>query len=78
MEVLSAVRGAKTKAQKSLRWPVARLEIAGPAAALEAFGVIRSDLIRAGNVEVVTLREAESPESGLYKIKVELAEEMPS
>ena len=30
VEVLAAIRGTKTKAQKSLRWPVGKLEIVGP------------------------------------------------
>jgi len=38
VEVLTKIRGTKTTAQKSLRWPVARLSISGPEAQLAAFG----------------------------------------
>jgi valyl-tRNA synthetase len=47
VEVMTKVRGAKTKAQKSLRWPVASLEIAGPEAARGALAPVMGPRRRA-------------------------------
>ncbi len=77
VEALTAIRGAKTTAQKSLRWPVSLMKIAAPGKALEAFEVIRSDVMRAGNVEAIETRESAPSESGLFEFEISLAEEMP-
>jgi len=79
VEVLSAIRGAKTKAQKSLRWPVAGLEIIGPESERAALGPVLEDVLRAGNVAVhgVAVKDGSSPEGQRFEIVVELADEMP-
>jgi len=77
VEVMTAIRGTKTKAQKSLRWPVERLEITGSDESIRAFEVLRDDLLRAGNVDpdgVVAIHE--EGEEGL-RIELRLAEVMP-
>jgi valyl-tRNA synthetase len=78
VEVLTAIRGAKTKAQKSLRWPVAKLGIGGPENHRDALAPVLEDVLRAGNVaaDVVTVVDGSSPEGQRFEIVVELAEEM--
>ena len=49
-EVLAAVRRTKTAARRSMRAPVARLEIVGPAPWLAAVAAGRDDLVDAGGV----------------------------
>ncbi len=60
---MTAIRGAKTVAQKSLRWPVASLEITGPEAARAALAPVMDDILRAGNVVDggLTLSDGEAP-----------------
>ena len=79
VEVLTAIRGAKTVAQKSLRWPVARLGIRGPERHREALGPVLEDVLRAGNVEPggVVIEDGPSPEGEHFAVEVELAAEMP-
>jgi len=79
VEVLSAIRGAKTKAQKSLRWPVAGLEVIGPEGDRAALGPVLEDVLRAGNValDAVTVKDGSSPEGQRFEVVVELADEMP-
>ncbi len=60
-EVLGEVRRAKTAGRRSLRFPVARLEVAGPPTRLEALRAGRADLAAAGNVAELVLREAAEP-----------------
>ena len=50
VEVMTKIRGAKTMAQKSLRWPVATLEIAGAVSARDSLAPVMDDILRAGNV----------------------------
>jgi valyl-tRNA synthetase len=79
VEVLTAIRGAKTVAQKSLRWPVARLEINGPEQHRHALAPVLEDVLRAGNVDAegVTMGDGPSPEGQRFAVDVELAAEMP-
>jgi valyl-tRNA synthetase len=79
VDVLSAIRGAKTKAQKSLRWPVATLRITGPAEHRAALEPVLDDVLRAGNVaeDVVEVADGPSPEGQRFEIVIELADEMP-
>jgi valyl-tRNA synthetase len=80
VEVLTKIRGTKTTAQKSLRWPVARLHVVGPTDLREALAPVFDDVLRAGNVaaEGVEQTEGESPEGERFAVTVELAEEMES
>ncbi len=70
VEVLTAIRGTKTKAQKSLRWPVARLEISGPDEHRDALAPVLEDVLRAGNVDadVVTVSDGASPEGQRFEV----------
>ncbi len=79
VELLAAIRGAKTKAQKSLRWPVARLEITGPEVDRKALELILNDVLRAGHVdpEAVSIDNGPSPEGTRFAVTVDLAEAMP-
>jgi valyl-tRNA synthetase len=79
VEVLTAIRGSKTTAQKSLRWPVARLVIAGPERYRRALEPVLEDVLRAGNVDAAGLALAggEAPEGHRFAIVVELSDEMP-
>jgi len=77
VEVMTAIRGAKTVAQKSLRWPVASLEITGPESARAALTPVLDDILRAGNVAEggLTLSDGAAPDGAKFEISVTLAEE---
>jgi valyl-tRNA synthetase len=77
VEVMTAIRGAKTMAQKSLRWPVASLEITGSKAARAALAPVIDDILRAGNVTEggMALSDGPSPEGERFTITVTLGEE---
>jgi valyl-tRNA synthetase len=77
VEVMTAIRGAKTLAQKSLRWPVASLDITGPESAHAALAPVIDDILRAGNVaeDGLKLVTGEPPEGKKFAIEVTLAEE---
>jgi valyl-tRNA synthetase len=76
VEVMTEIRGAKTTAQKSLRWPVASLEIVGPEAARAALEPVLDDIVRAGNVVDggLLLRDGAAPEGEHFAITVTLGE----
>jgi valyl-tRNA synthetase len=75
-EVSTRIRGAKTGAKKSLRWPVARLEVRGGDAELAALQAALADVLRAGSVEASACSLAKgAPDDGaLFATTVELAE----
>ena len=77
VEVMTAVRGAKTKAQKSLRWPVAALEISGSESARAALDPVMDDIIRAGNIISggLQLTDGDAAEGHTFAIAVILAED---
>ena len=74
--MLTAIRGTKTKAQKSLRWPVATLEITGSESAREALAPMMDDILRAGNVADcgLTVSEGIAPDGARFEITVTLAD----
>jgi valyl-tRNA synthetase len=78
VEVLTKIRGTKTAAQKSLRWPVARLEIVGRGVDRDALALVLDDVLRAGNVDPdgTTVADGEAPQSERFAVTVELAESM--
>jgi valyl-tRNA synthetase len=78
VEVLAAIRGAKTAAQKSLRWPVARLVVVGPEGHRRALAPVLEDVLRAGNVEAtgVVIADGPAPDGQRLGITVELADSM--
>ncbi len=79
VEVLSAIRGTKTTAQKSLKWPVARLAVAGPEHLRAALEPVLDDVLRAGNVppDAVELTDAPSPDGQRFALAVELSDQPP-
>jgi hypothetical protein len=78
VEVLTKIRGTKTTAQKSLRWPVSGLRVSGPAGLRDALAPVFDDVLRAGNVAADGVEQADgaSPEGERFEVSVELAEEM--
>ena len=76
-EVSAAIRGAKTGAKKSLRWPVARLEVRGADAELAALRSVLADVLDAGSVDATACRlEVGAPAEGaLFATTIELAEQ---
>jgi valyl-tRNA synthetase len=74
-EVLGRIRGAKTRDKRNLRWPVARLEVTGPAEALRALEPVLPDVLRAGAVAegALTLREGAVAAGERLGIEVTLA-----
>ena len=76
VEVMSKIRGAKTMAQKSLRWPVERLEIAGAESARDSLAPVIEDILRAGAVapEGLVLKDGETPEGERFAITVTLGD----
>lgn len=76
-EVSSAIRGAKTSAKKSLRWPVARLEVRGAEAELEALRAVLADVLGAGSVDASACRLAAGApaEGALFTTEIQLAEQ---
>jgi valyl-tRNA synthetase len=77
VEVMTEIRGAKTLAQKSLRWPVSSLEIVGPEPSRNALAPVIEDILRAGNVVDggLLLSDGEASEGDRFAITVTLSEE---
>jgi valyl-tRNA synthetase len=75
-EVSTKIRGAKTSARRSLRWPVARLEVSGGDAELAALQAVLADVLSAGTVDASACRLAPgTPDDGaLFATTVELSE----
>jgi valyl-tRNA synthetase len=75
-EVSGAIRGAKTTAKKSLRWPVAKLEVRGAEAELAALRAVLADVLGAGSVDAsaCTLAAGAPADGALFATRVELAE----
>ena len=77
VEVMTEIRGAKTMAQKSLRWPVATLEITGSEVGRDALAPVIDDILRAGNVVDggLALTDGDAPDGERFAITVTLGEE---
>ncbi|MCO6430317.1 MAG: class I tRNA ligase family protein, partial [Deltaproteobacteria bacterium] len=73
VEVIGQIRGAKTDAKKSLRWPVAELTITASGPMLEALSACLPDVLKAGNVTSHRLEQS-SEESSVITVKVVLAD----
>ncbi|MEZ4648330.1 MAG: valine--tRNA ligase [Candidatus Eisenbacteria bacterium] len=74
-EVLGKIRGAKSEAKKSLKWPVASLTLSASAEDLAAIEVVLSDVLRAGVAEGAAVKmEERSDESERFLVTVELGE----
>lgn len=76
LEVISKIRGTKTDAKRTLKCPVAALEVAGSEENLKALQAVLDDVLRGGNVapSAVTLRTSQV-QYGMFEVKVTLAEE---
>ena len=70
--VIAALRRAKSQASLPLRTPVARAEVTGPAAWLDAVRAAEADLAAAGRVAAFGYRERPEPDG--LDVRVELAE----
>jgi valyl-tRNA synthetase len=77
VEVMTKIRGAKTLAQKSLRWPVATLDIAGAESARDSLAPVMDDILRAGNVVDggLALGDGDAAEGERFAIIVTLGED---
>ncbi|HTO05620.1 MAG TPA: valine--tRNA ligase [Myxococcota bacterium] len=76
VEISTRIRGAKTSAKKSLRWPVARLEVRGAERDLAALRAVLPDVLAAGVVDtsVCHLASGAPAEGALFATEVVLAE----
>ena len=76
VEVTSKIRGAKSAAQKSLRWPVTKLEVQGAAEALGHLEKALVDVAEAGNVspEAFSIAAGPAPEGESFTVQVTLGE----
>jgi valyl-tRNA synthetase len=77
VEVTGAIRAAKSRAQKSLKWPVAALRITAAADRLDALRPVLDDVLRAGAVpeSAVELVDGVAPDGAAYATEVTLAEQ---
>ena len=74
-EVLGKIRGAKSEAKKSLKWPVASLELVASAEDLAALAVVLPDVLRAGVAEDAEVTTEERNGSGeRFEVRVVLGE----
>jgi valyl-tRNA synthetase len=74
-QVLGRIRGAKSEAKKSLRWPVTSLEIAASKEDLVALDVVLSDVLRAGAAEGAEVRRREQTNGERFQVVVTLGEQ---
>ena len=78
VEIISKIRGSKTEARKSLKWPVEKLIIKGSKEALESVAPCLTDILQAGNViehSCITAENQNSTVQNLYSVEVKLAED---
>ncbi len=77
VEINQKLRSAKTRAKKSLRWPVASLAIEGAAPDLEALQAVLPDVLASGTVpaEACRLELGATPEGERFAATIALAEE---
>ena len=77
VELSQQIRGAKTRAQRSLRWPVAALSVRGAAQHVDALRGVLDDVLATGNVDPAhcELGSGDPPEGQRFAVDVELAPE---
>lgn len=74
-DVLGKIRGAKSEAKKSLRWPVTRLAIRASREDLGALDVVLADVLHAGAAEGATVERTEGAAGAeRFQVQVTLAE----
>ena len=78
-ELLSLIHHEKSKQQKSLKWPVALLEVSGESASLEAAKSVLPDLERAGRLleDAVRMKSTEVGDGARFLVRIELSSEGP-
>ena len=76
MEVLRKIRATKTRAKKSLRWPVARIEVGGEPRLRASLEPVLLDILLAGNADpdACTLGDGPAPEGERFVVTATLAE----
>ncbi len=79
-EILSKIRGAKSIGKRSLKWPVERLIVTGPAANLAAFEPVRDDVLKAGKVMdgALSTVDGDADDNDRFKVTVTLSAEPAS
>jgi valyl-tRNA synthetase len=78
VEVLRKIRSTKTQAKKSLRWPIAQLEVRGPESERASLAPVISDVLLAGNADktAYTLADGPSPDgTDRFAVTATLGEE---
>ena len=76
IEVTSKIRGAKSDAQRSLRWPVAELKVVGSKEHVDALRRVLDDVRAAGNVAgEIVIEAGPAPEGERFGVEVTLGEE---
>jgi valyl-tRNA synthetase len=80
VEVLSKIRGAKSEAKKSLKWPVSELRITAAQEDLDALEPVLHDVLRAGCVaeSATTLEIGRPPDGERFAVHVALGEDIPA
>ena len=75
VELSQKIRGAKTRAKKSLRWPVAKLRVTGSEADLQALRGVLDDVLASGSVAdgACELTPGAAPEAERFSAEIELA-----
>ncbi|MBT5095588.1 MAG: class I tRNA ligase family protein, partial [Halobacteriovoraceae bacterium] len=74
-EIMNAVRGEKSKAQKNLRWPVETISVCGEKPNLEKLKLVEEDLIQSCSLKnSIEYQEGQKAEDGHFSITVTLAE----
>ncbi|RIL09243.1 MAG: hypothetical protein DCC75_07005, partial [Proteobacteria bacterium] len=77
LEVTSKIRGAKTAAQRNLRWEVTGLQVRGPKEHLAALEPVLSDVLLGGNVvpqgERLSVAALPAESTSLFEVEVTLA-----
>ncbi|MCO4793842.1 MAG: valine--tRNA ligase [Bacteriovoracaceae bacterium] len=75
-EIMMVARGEKSTQQKSLRWPIEKMEISGTKEHLEAFKLFEGDIVLAANLKgnPVTSEISEKPSETFFDAKVTLSE----
>ncbi len=79
IELLGVIHHEKSKQQKSLKWPISKLELGSSAETLAAARSVLPDLVRAGRLdpEAVKFQESAPSEGARFSVKIELSDSAP-
>ncbi|MEE9278802.1 MAG: valine--tRNA ligase [Myxococcota bacterium] len=77
VEISQKIRAAKTRARRSLRWPVEQLDVAGETENISALRAVLDDVLAAGTIERdrCRLEPGHAPEGERFTVHVTLADE---